>query len=73
MAGNPEHQRLLERIEQAARAESAEARASEWREATDEARSVALASLCTLAYEAALTTGYEKPPLELVRLPRRRS
>lgn len=71
MAGEPKHRKFLERIERAARAESAEARASEWRDATDEARSVALASLCTLAYEAALATGYEKPPLELLRLPRR--
>jgi hypothetical protein len=71
MAGNSEHRKLLDRIELAVRTESAEARASEWREATDEARSVALVSLCIFAYEAALTTGYEKPPLKLVRLPRR--
>jgi len=71
MAGNPEHRKLLERIELAARAESAEAHASEWRDATDEARSEALVSLCIFAYEAALTTGYEKPQLLLVRLPRR--
>ncbi len=71
MAGSPEHRKLLERIELAARAEGAEERASEWRDATDEARSVALVSLCIFAYEAAHTSGYEKPPLKLVRLPRR--
>jgi hypothetical protein len=71
VAGNPEHRKLLERVELAARAESAEVRASEWRDATDEARSEALVSLCIFACEAALTTGYEKPPLKLVRLPRR--
>jgi hypothetical protein len=71
MAGKPEHRRLLERIEQAARAESAEARALEWRDATDEERAEALISLCTFAYEAALATDYEKPPLPVVRLPRR--
>jgi hypothetical protein len=59
MAGNPEHRKLLERIELAARAESAEARASEWCDATDEARSEALVSPCIFAYEGALTTDYE--------------
>lgn len=71
MPGIPEHRKLVERIELAARAESAEARASEWRDATDEARAEALVGLCIFAYEAARTTGYQKPPLELVRLPRR--
>jgi hypothetical protein len=72
MAGSPEHRKLLERIERAARAESAQERAREWRDASDEARADALVGLCTLAYEAALATGFEKEPLKLVRLPRRR-
>lgn len=71
MPGRPEHRKLLEQIERAARAESAESRALEWRDATDEARAEALVSLCILAHEAALASGYEKEPLKLVRLPRR--
>jgi hypothetical protein len=71
MPGRPEHRALLERIERAARAESAEARAMEWRNASDETRAEALAGLCILAWEAALASGYCKPALALVRLPRR--
>lgn len=61
----------MERAEKAARAESSEARALEWRDKTDEARAEALVSLCILAHAAALSSGYEKEPLKLVRLPRR--
>jgi hypothetical protein len=71
MPGRPEHRKLLERAERAARAEGAQARALEWSHATDEARAEALVSLCVLAHEAALETGYEKEPLKVVRLPRR--
>lgn len=72
MAGLPQHRKLLERIERAARAEDTAARAAEWANATDEARAEALAGLCILACEAALQSGYEKPPLKRVPLPRQR-
>jgi hypothetical protein len=71
MAGSQAHRKLLERIERAARAEDAESRAAEWRDASDEVRAETLIGLCILAWELAMASGYEKPPLPRVQLPRR--
>jgi hypothetical protein len=73
MPGRPEHAQLLARMARAAESESAEARAREWATASDERRSAALLSACIVAWHGARETGYQKPPLPLVRLPRKRS
>jgi hypothetical protein len=73
MPGRPEHAKLLMRMARAAEAESAEARAREWATASDERRSAALISACIVAWHGAQATGYQKPSLPLVRLPRKRT
>lgn len=66
-----DHRRLLENSRRAAEAESAEARAAEWRDATPERHARVLADVIDLAdaIQRSREQPFVKPPLNYPRLP----